>query len=276
MLHETFHLKELYPVLAGLSNDPTLTSYLPYNQAEMGWQDKKYPAILVCPGGGYSWCSQREDEPVALKLLSWGYRVFILNYSCTPCHFPAQICEVAAAMELISENAEKWHIDAKRIAIIGFSAGGHLAGHYSNRYDCPEVRALFPDSKPVKASILCYPVISAEPGHRHEQTIRNVTGHQTITADDEANFSLDKLVTEKTPPAFIWHTASDDVVPVSNSILYANALAQNKIPFALHIYPYGQHGLSTADDLTCLPLDANASLASKWLCDLKEWLKITL
>lgn len=168
MLHETFHLKKLYPVLAGLSNDPTLTSYLPYNQAEMGWQDKKYPAVLVCPGGGYSWCSQREDEPVALKLLSWGYRVFILNYSCAPCHFPTQICEVAAAMELISENAEKWHIDTKRIAIIGFSAGGHLAGHYSNCYDCPEVRAFFPDSKPFKASILCYPVISAEPGHRHE------------------------------------------------------------------------------------------------------------
>lgn len=276
MLHEIFHLKDHYPALADMSNDPTLTTYLPYNQAEMGWQDKKHPAILICPGGGYAWCSQREDEPVALKLLAWGYRVFILNYSCAPNHFPAQLCEVAAAMELIYANAEEWHIDVERIAIMGFSAGGHLAGHYSNRYDCPEVRALFPDSKGVKASVLCYPVISADPAHRHEETIQNVTGHKLITEDDVANFSLDKLVTDKTPPAFIWHTAEDDVVPVTNSILYANALARSSVPFALHIYPYGQHGLSTADGMTCDALDSRASLTCDWLPALKKWLKITL
>lgn len=276
MLHEIYHLKELYPALTDISNNPTLTTYLPYNMSEMGWQDKKHPAILICPGGGYSWCSQREDEPVALKLLAWGYRVFILNYSCAPCHFPAQLCEVAAAMELIHENADKWLIDTNRIGIIGFSAGGHLAGHYSNAYDHPEVRALFPDSKGVKASVLCYPVISADPAHRHEGTIQNVTGHKFITEEDVANFSLDRLVTDKTPPAFIWHTAEDDVVPVTNSILYANALAQKNIPFALHIYPYGQHGLSTADGMTCEALDAKASLACDWLPALKEWLHVML
>ena len=276
MLHETFHLKELYPALSDISNDPTLTTYLPYNMSEMGWQDKKHPAILVCPGGGYSWCSQREDEPVTLKLLSWGYRVFILNYSCAPCHFPTQLCEVAAAMDMIYTNADAWHVDVDRIAIMGFSAGGHLAGHYSNCFDCPEVRALFVDSKAVKASILCYPVISAEPAHRHAGTIQNVTGHQVITDADVANFSLDKLVSQNTPPTFLWHTAEDDVVPVTNSILYANALAQKNIPFALHIYPHGRHGLSTADSMTCDPLDAKSSLVCDWLRALKEWLNVTL
>lgn len=276
MLHETFHLKDLYPTLNAISNDPTLTTYLPYNMSEMGWQNKKHPAVLVCPGGGYAWCSQREDEPVALKLLAWGYRVFILNYSCKPFHFPAQLCEVAAAMDMIHKNSDIWNVDVDRIAIIGFSAGGHLAGHYSNAFDCPEVRALFPDSKAVKASILCYPVISAEPAHRHEETIQNVTGHKTITSEDVENFSIDRLVTDNTPPAFIWHTAEDDVVPVTNSILYANALAQHNVPFALHIYPYGQHGLSTADGITCTDLDTKSNLVKAWLPALKEWLNVTL
>ena len=276
MLHLTIHLKEHFPILSDISADPTLITYIPYNQAEMGWQDNKYPAILICPGGGYSWVSTREDEPVALKLLAWGYRVFILNYSCAPCHFPAQLCEVAAAMELIHTNADNWHIDTKRIAMMGFSAGGHLTAHYSNCYNLPQVRQLFPDSKPVAASVLCYPVISAEPTHRHEGTIINVSGHSVITEADVQQFSLNRHVSPQTPPTFLWHTAEDDVVPVSNSLLYAHALTQHSIPFALHIYPYGQHGLSTADSLTNEPLDAKSKLTETWLSDLKAWLNVTL
>ncbi|MBQ9929939.1 MAG: alpha/beta hydrolase [Oscillospiraceae bacterium] len=276
MQHETFFLKNHYPALTGMSIDPTLTTYLPNKMYEMGRENERYPAVLICPGGGYSWCSQREDEPVALKLLAWGYRVFILNYSCRGAHFPAQLYEVAAALDLICKNAKEWNVDTSRIAIMGFSAGGHLAGHYSNRYDCPEVRALFPDSKAVKLSILCYPVISAAPGYREEGTIRNVTGHETITDEDAANFSLDRLVSHKTPPAFIWHTAQDDVVPVANSILYAKALADKGIPFDLHIYTHGRHGLSTADDMTCEPLDPNTQLAAQWLPTLRNWLNAML
>ncbi|MBQ8769003.1 MAG: alpha/beta hydrolase [Oscillospiraceae bacterium] len=276
MLHETFHLKKIYPALADLSNDPTLTTYLPYNLSEMGRQDQKHPAVLLCPGGGYLFCSQREDEPIALKLLSWGYRVFILNYSCTPCHFPAQLCEVAAAMDMIHKNAEAWHIDVNRIAIMGFSAGGHLAGHYSNSYNCPEVRAIFPDSKAVAASILCYPVITAEQIGCHVSTMQNLTGHTELSDADIANYSVEKLVTEQTPPAFIWHTAADDVVPVVNSLLYAQALAAHGVSFALHIYPHGRHGLSTVDTMSCEPLDDHTQHAGQWLIALKDWLEVTL
>ena len=276
MRHQTIHLKEHFPILSDISADPKLITYIPYNQAEMGWQDNKYPAILICPGGGYSWVSTREDEPVALKLLAWGYRVFILNYSCAPCHFPTQLCEVAAAMELIHANADSWHIDTNRIAMMGFSAGGHLTAHYSNCYNIPQVRQLFPNSKPVAASVLCYPVISAEPAHRHEGTIINVSGHADITDADIQQFSTNRHVSPQTPPTFLWHTAEDDVVPVSNSLLYAQALTQQGIPFALHIYPYGQHGLSTADGLTNEPLDAKSKLTETWLSDLKAWLNVTL
>jgi len=276
MLHEACHLRKVYPALADLSNDPTLTTYLPYNLSEMGRQDQKHPAILLCPGGGYSFCSQREDEPIALKLLSWGYRVFILNYSCTPCHFPAQLQEVAAALELIHSNADTWHIDTSRIAIMGFSAGGHLAGLYSNRYDCPEVRAIFPDSKAVAASVLCYPVITTEQIGRHEGTLLNLTGHSELSDADIENYSVEKLVTDQTPPAFIWHTAADDVVPVVNSLLYAQALAEHGVSFALHIYPHGRHGLSTVDTTSCEPLDDYTRYAGQWLPALKDWLEVTL
>jgi acetyl esterase/lipase len=179
-------------------------------------------------------------------------------------------------MDMIHANAEAWHIDTDRIGIMGFSAGGHLAGHYANRYDCPEVRAIFPDSKAVKVSILCYPVITADANHCHLGTIQNVTGHKIITDEDVENFSLERLVTSKTPPAFLWHTAEDDVVPVSNSILYAQALAKLNIPFDLHIYTHGRHGLSTVDDITCDDLDCKAQLSAQWLPTLKQWLEAML
>lgn len=273
MLYQIFHLKDYFPFLGENGKDPTLTVYAADNLSEMNWDHKKHPGILVCPGGAYLYTSSREAEPIALNLVPWGYNVFVLNYSCVPHCFPTQLIEVAAALELIHKNADVWHTDTKKIGIMGFSAGGHLAGHYSNRYNCPEVRAFFPDSKPVQASILCYPVITAKPAYRHEGSIQNVSGHQNITDADVANFSLELLVTDKTPPAFIWHTAEDEIVPVINSVLYAHALAQHKIPFAQHIYTYGPHGLSTADDTSCEPLEENQKATYNWLRDLKTWLK---
>lgn len=277
MKHTVIHLKELFPELGESSGDPTLTTYLPYNLAEMNWQDKKRPNILLCPGGAYRYCSEREDEPIALNFLSEGYNVFVLHYTGSRA-FPTQLREAAAAMELICRNADDWNVDTGRIAIMGFSAGGHLAAHYSNAYDCPQVREIFPDSKPVQASVLCYPVISADPRYRHTGSIQNLSGHQEITQQDIALFSCEKLVTDKTPPAFLWHTTTDAVVPVINSLLYAQALAEHKIPFALHVYPHGCHGLSTVDERSngAERLTAPVVLAHDWLDAAKKWLAVTL
>lgn len=276
MKHEIIHLKEHFPILGENGKDPTLTTYLPDNLFEMGWEEKKHPAIILCPGGGYACVSPREGEPIAMRLLSMGYSVYILDYSVAPHHFPAQLREVAAVMELIHANSDVWHTDPKRIAIMGFSAGGHLAGHYSNCYDIPEVKEVFPNSKPVNASILCYPVITADPQYCHGGSFLNLTGCTAITTGIIEKFSLDRKVTDRTPPAFLWHTAEDTVVPVNNCLLYAQALAEHGIPFSLHIYPHGRHGLSTADDASCEPLEANVSPAAQWLSSLNDWLKITL
>lgn len=277
MQHEVFHLKDRFAFLGEGGKDPTLTVYLPYNMKEMNRQDQKRPGVLLCPGGGYSIVSQREAEPIALHLLPEGYNVFVLSYSVYPHRFPAQLREVAAAMELIHENADAWNCDTERIAIMGFSAGGHLAAHYSNAYDIPEVRSVFPESKPVKASVLCYPVINALPENAHKGSFQHLSGCEYPLSDEvTAKFSCDMLVTDRTPPAFLWHTAADQGVPVNNSLLYAQALAKHKIPFGLHVYPVGQHGLSTVDEQTNEELPPAVQTAQAWLPELKQFLKFML
>ena len=274
MRTETIHLKDHFPFLGENSCDPTLDLFLPYNMTEMGRQDQKRPCILICPGGGYAGVSQREGEPIGLHFLPEGYNVFVLTYSVAPNRFPTQLREVAAAMELIHHNADLWNCDPNRIAILGFSAGGHLAAHYSTGFDCAEVREAFPESKAVNASILCYPVITADPAYAHMGSFINLTGHDPITAEDMDNFSCEKRVTDHTPPAFLWHTAADGGVPVMNSLLYAGALAKHNIPCELHVYPFGNHGLATVDEHTNNGLDEKTAHAANWLPAVKKWLKL--
>ena len=274
MQHQVLHLKEKFPFLGENGCDPTLEIYLPYNMTEMCRQDWKRPCLLVCPGGGYGMVSQREAEPIGLHFLPEGYNVFILTYSVAPNRFPTQIREVAAAMELIHCNADAWNCDTSRVAILGFSAGGHLAAHYSTCHDCAEVREVFPDSHPVNASILCYPVITADPAYAHMGSFCNLTGRDPITAEDIEKFSCDRWVTDHTPPAFLWHTAADGGVPVMNSLLYAGALADHSIPFELHVYPFGNHGLATVDKHTNNGLDEKTSHAAQWLPAVKKWLNL--
>lgn len=276
MKQEVLHLNEYFPFLGEKGCDPTLELILPYNMTEMGRQNQKRPVVLVCPGGGYAGVSQREGEPVGLHFLPEGYNVFILTYSVAPNRFPTQIREVAAAMELICRHAEEWNCDPDRVAIIGFSAGGHLAAHYSTCYDCAEVREVFPDSHPVKASILCYPVITADARYAHMGSFINLTGRDPITAEDIAKFSCDLQVTDRTPPAFLWHTAADNGVPMMNSLLYAGALADHGIPVEVHVYPFGCHGLATVDEQTNNGLAKKITHAADWLPAVKKWLKLTL
>ncbi len=274
MKHEIIHLKDKFPFLGENGCDPTVEVYLPYNMPEMGRQNKKRPCMVICPGGAYCMCSERESEPVALQFLAQGFNAFVITYSTASHQFPTQIREVAALMELIYENADNWNCNTSKIAIMGFSAGGHLAAHYSTAYDCKEVREVFPESKAVNASVLCYPVITADPAHAHLGSFYNLLGKQDITQQDVEKYSCDRLVKENTPPAFVWHTAADNAVPVMNSLLYTTALAKYKIPFELHIYPYGRHGLSTADYLTNDNLDEKIDHVTAWVGCACKWLSL--
>lgn len=274
MNHSVLHLKDYFSFLGNDGCDPTVEMYLPYNMVEMNRGDRKRPCMIVCPGGGYSMCSQREAEPIALQFLPDGFNVFVIRYSVAPHRFPTQLREVAALMELIYRNADEWNCDTSKIAIIGFSAGGHLAAHYSTMYDCKEVRKVFPESKPVNASVLCYAVITADPAGGHMGSFDNLLGKTERTKDEIDYFSCDRNVKETTPPAFLWHTAEDNCVPVINSILYAKALSEKKVPFELHIYPFGYHGASTCDKHTNDNVSYNILHDSAWIPAARKWLEL--
>lgn len=276
MVHQLIHLSEFFPKLGENSCDPKLTVYLPDNLTEMKRDDQKHPCLLICPGGGYNMVSQREGEPIGLQFLAAGYNVFILEYSVNPNRFPTQLREVAAAMELIYANAEQWHCDTDKVAIMGFSAGGHLAAHYTNAYNWEEVREMFPESKPVNASLLCYPVITADPRHAHLGSFRKLLGKEELTGEEQERFSCHRMVSKDTPPTFLWHTRPDAAVPVMNSLLYAQALAEHGVPFALHIYPAGGHGLATVDHLTNGDLSEEIRHTRDWFDAALKWLSFTL
>lgn len=271
---ETIHLKDYYPFLDINGADPQLDLYLPYNISEMHREHQRRPVILLCPGGGYGMNSQREGEPIALHYFQDGYNVLILKYSVAPHHFPQQLWEAAAAVDMIHRNAECWNCDKNKVAIMGFSAGGHLAAYYSCRYDCADIRQVLPESYPVAASVLCYPLITTEPDYTHVATLENLAGHRGLTESELQKFSCERYVTEKTPPAFLWHTAPDEAAHVQNSLLYAQALSKKQVPFELHIYPFGRHGLATCDEQTFDgEILEDAVYGKDWITQSRKWLK---
>ena len=273
MKTERYYLREIFPVLGNNGCNAYVDCYLPDKMHGIQLDTEQYPCLVICPGGAYMLVSERESEAMALKFISEGYRIFVLHYSVAPHRFPQQLLEVAGVVELIHQNVKVWCCDPDDIAIMGFSAGGHLACQYSNRYDCPEIREVLPNSKPVQKAILSYSVLTAKEPFVHRGSMENLLGHEPISPD-EKGCSCELLVTEHTPPTFLWHTAEDRDVPVENSLLYAGALAAAKVPFELHVYPYGGHGLCTVDELTCVGLSERERYAHRWIGDCKKWLKL--
>ncbi len=213
----------------------------------------KGDAILVIPGGGYAQvCSDREGEPVALSYLSKGIKPFVLNYSVgkdAAGHQP--LIEASAAIAYIKANKERYGITGKVYAV-GFSAGGHLAASLATMWHRKEViekaNISYGENRP-DAVVLCYPVISGV-SNAHTGSFYNIIGSKTPTEEQLYYYSAEKHVDEKAVPAFIMHTATDDLVPVQNSLYMATAYADNNIPFELHIYPEAPHGIALANEIT--------------------------
>ncbi|MGN0977396.1 MAG: alpha/beta hydrolase [Faecousia sp.] len=208
---------------------------------------RRRPALLILPGGAYRWTSPREAEPVALRFLARGYVPFVLDYSCAPSSFPVALREAAMAMRYIRENADRFEADPRMVIAMGFSAGGHLCGTLGTMFDCPEVADIGPAALLRPDGLgLCYPV-AVSWGKTHEDSFRAVSAGQE---DLRQRLSLDRLVRPDMPPVFLWHTRDDQSVPVRNSLVLAEALETAGVDFAMHIYRHGQHGLSTADEMS--------------------------
>ena len=227
-----------------------LKGYLYEESAEMPYFSKR-PAVVVVPGGGYWFCSDREADPIAAFYSGAGFNTFVFRYTCGEAAvFPTPLVELSTAMKYIRENADEWHIDPDKIAVCGFSAGGHLCASLGTLWNNAEIRELSGckngENKP-DALVLGYPVINTRSWMVPE--VDRLVGNR------DRKSTVDLLDTEKqvgahTPPSFIFHTYSDSVVAVEDSLCFANAMAANNRPFELHIFTNGAHGLATADGLT--------------------------
>lgn len=229
-----------------------VTAYVPENWEEID-RNRTRPAVVLCPGGAYYMRSRREAEPVALQLMARDLCVFLLEYDVAPIRYPAAVTEAAAVVAHVRANAERYHVDPQRIAIMGFSAGGHLAGSLGVRWCQPwlsESLGLQPEDIRPNGMVLSYPVLTGGP-FTHEYSMECLTGSTDRALWAEQ--SLEELVTEQTAPAFLWHTFVDEVVPVENSLQFFAALRRHGIVSELHVYPYGGHGESLACDLTAGP-----------------------
>ncbi len=207
--------------------------------------NRRRPAVLILPGGGYSRTSDREAEPVAYRFLAMGYVPFVLRYTCGGHPFPVQLREAAMAMRYIRQHAQELEVDPHMVAAMGFSAGGHLCGTLGTMFDCPEVadigtgEQIRPD-----ALALCYPVTLGW-GKTHAGTMQNISG------GDEAlrmRLSLDSQVRPDMPPTYLWCTRDDGAVPCRNSIILAEKMDEAGVDFTFHLYRHGWHGLSLAND----------------------------
>lgn len=212
--------------------------------------DTPRDAMLVIPGGGYGHvCSDREGWPISEAFLKHGINCFVLNYRVgEKSKYPNPLIDAALAMDYIRNNAAKYSVNPERVFVVGFSAGGHLTGLISTKHkEAEKILGLPENATRPSGSVYCYPVVSTFCS-THVASFFNLAGKQVAEfTDDEARFySIDTNVTDKTPPAFIWHTAEDQVVPVQNSLRLAEAYIKAGVPVSLHIFPYGPHGISLA------------------------------
>lgn len=235
---------------------PTLTPY-PADPARATGA-----AVVVCPGGGYGGLAGHEGKDYALWLNELGIHAFVLKYRLGSHGYrhPRMLEDASRAVRLVRHRADDWKVDARRVGIMGSSAGGHLASTLLTHFDDGRADAADPvdrqSSRP-DLGILCYPVITLG-AFTHAGSRRNLLGENPSPELLEL-LSNEKQVTPRTPPTFVWHTVEDQAVPVENALLFAEALRRNKVPFDLHIYEKGRHGIGLAN-------------GHAWTKDLAFWL----
>lgn len=207
----------------------------------------KRACVIVCPGGGYARRADHEGVPISQWLCSLGLAAPVLNYRVAPHRHPLPLGDAQRAIRLVRARANEWGIDPTRVGVLGFSAGGHVATSAAVIQEPVSIHppdAVDEHSSRPDALIACYAVISFLQ-QRHPNCTTNLLGPEPSQELLEA-VSLEKHISPRTPPAFIWHTADDGAVPVRHSLMLAEGLAQHKVPFELHVFPRGSHGLGMA------------------------------
>ena len=246
---------------ANTNDIPTLTPYL------VAGENK--PAVVICPGGGYGGLAPHEGQDYAQWLNQQGISAFVLKYRLGSAGYrhPIMLGDAQRALRLVRGNAKEWRVDPKRVGIMGSSAGGHLASTALTHFDAGKPDASDPIDKEScrpDFGILCYAVITMGE-HTHQGSRKNLLGENPDPALIEL-LSNEKHVTKDTPPCFLWHTWEDKGVKIENSLQFAAALVRADVPFDLHVYEKGRHGIGLNDK----PPFANAH---PWSRDLVFWFK---
>ena len=244
------------------ANDAPVIGYL-HEDHDRLVAHKKRPALIVCGGGSYSFISPREQDPAALAFFAMGYQTFLLQYSTgKQAGGLRPLKELAAAVKLVRENAAAWHIEENHIAVMGFSAGGHLTASLGTLWQQP-LPGLGEASRP-DALLLCYPVISTG-AFRHAESIDNVCGGDPALKE---RLSLEKQVTAFMPPTFLWHCTGDESVPVENSLLLLCAMQKAGVLYECHLFSGGEHGVSLCNQ----EVERVRPEAAAWLPLSQSWL----
>ncbi len=283
-------------------DDVTLTTYILADSPEM-LNGKPRPAILICPGGAYFTCSDREGEPVALAFAAMGYHAFVLRYSVygedffgkrfenikpikENCH-PTPMREIGQAMLIIKAHAEEWHVDPDRVAVCGFSAGAHNCAMYAANWHQPVITSYFSRDKEIFRPAACilgyclsdYVFMNERPNENPMDkaffSASNTVFLGTPTPSQELleEVSPARNVTENMPPTFLWATAADDLVPVQHSLRMAHALADHHIPFEIHVFEEGMHGLATASQSAAAAKSQIHPDVAEWVGLAETWLR---
>lgn len=244
---------------------PTLTPYPAKERTGLR------AAVVICPGGGYGKLAPHEGRDYALWLKTLGITGFVLKYRLGSDGYrhPCMLLDARRALRWVRAHARLWDVDPDRIGVMGSSAGGHLASMLLTQHSAG--RPLDPDpvervsSRP-DLGVLCYPVITMAGDVTHAGSKRNLLGEDPSPALAES-VSSEAQVRADTPPCFIWHTWEDASVKVENSLDFARALRRHGVPFDLHVYQAGRHGLGLADSP---PFHA----PHPWAADLAYWLRL--
>ena len=227
-------------------------------------QAMERPLVLVVPGGGYSHLSAREGDPVALQFAAAGYHTAVLRYAVgDDAAHGLPLRQLAAAIGLVRQHAAAWHVQPDKIAVCGFSAGGHLALSGAV-WDIPGME----DQPRPNALLLAYPVVTAGE-YAHRGSFVQLTGTQDIAAHQR--FTLEAKITPAIPPVFVWHTMEDETVPVENTLLLLNALHKAGVPCEAHLFEKGRHGTS----ISTPEVDADSAHRNRWVKLAVEWLNDT-
>jgi len=244
---------------------PTLTAFLPDPAKASG------AAIVVCPGGGYGGLADHEGSAYAKWLNANGVAAFVLKYRLGSAGYrhPAMLNDASRALRIVRSRAEEWKIDTKRIGIIGSSAGGHLASTLMTHWDLGQADSADPveriSSRP-DLGILCYPVISMGQ-NTHAGSKKNLLGDNP-SPELVTLLSSELQVKSNTPPAFVWHTFEDKGVKIENAISFVQALNRVNVPFELHTYQKGPHGIGLGTR------DGDPAKLHPWTTACLHWLRL--